>query len=202
MKIRRGLFLSSALALLIGFSSAAENPRVQMTTDLGDILIEVFLEEAPTTAGNFLRYVDEGRFKGALFYRVVTMDNQPNNEIKIEVIQGGLGYASSAERLDPIAHETTEKTGILHLDGTISMARSTPGTASSEFFICVNEQPELDFGGKRNSDGQGFAAFGKVIDGMEVVRRIQNQPSARQMLTEPVKILAVRKVDRKPPASS
>jgi peptidyl-prolyl cis-trans isomerase A (cyclophilin A) len=116
------------------------------------------------------------------------MDNQPNDAIKIEVIQGGLGYRPSELRLPAIAHETTEKTGILHKNGVISMARSNPGTASSEFFICVNDQPDLDFGGKRNPDGQGFAAFGKVIKGMDVVKKIQTQASERQRLTAVVKI--------------
>src|SRR5262249_16023380 len=95
------------------------------------------------------------------------------------------------QELPPIAHETTDKTGILHKDGVISMARLQPGSASSEFFICVGGQPELDFGGKRNPDGQGFAAFGKVIEGMDVVRKIQQQPAKDQYLLSPVKITAV-----------
>ena len=200
--VRKPWFLILGLIFLISAASAADNPRVQMKTDSGAILIEVFLDQAPITAGNFLKYVDEGRFEGAVFYRVVTMDNQPGNDIKIEVIQGGLGYASSAQQLDPIVHETTRKTGILHKDGTISMARTDPGTASSEFFICVNDQPTLDFGGMRNPDGQGFAAFGKVIEGMDVVRAIQSSPSERQMLTEPVKILSVNRVEKKPGTAS
>jgi peptidyl-prolyl cis-trans isomerase A (cyclophilin A) len=192
--IRKPWLLILGLVCVFGLTAAAENPRVEMTTDLGDILIEIFLDQAPITAGNFLRYVDEERFAGAVFYRVVSMDNQPNNDIRIEVIQGGLGYGRSPGRLDPIAHETTEQTGILHKDGTISMARSNPGTASSEFFICVNDQPSLDFGGMRNPDGQGFAAFGRVIKGMDIVRAIQNKPSERQMLTEPVKIQSIRRI--------
>lgn len=195
---RKPWLLIVGLACVFSMIPAAENPRVQMKTDQGDILIEVFLDQAPITAGNFLRYVDEERFEGAVFYRVVTMDNQPDNDIKIEVIQGGLGYSSNTQRIDPIAHETTQKTGVLHKNGTISMARTNPGTASSEFFICVNDQPSLDFGGMRNPDGQGFAAFGRVIEGMDVVRAIQNKPSERQILTEPVKIRAVKRDERQP----
>jgi peptidyl-prolyl cis-trans isomerase A (cyclophilin A) len=135
--------------------------------------------------------VDENRIEGATFYRVVRLDNQPNNDVKIEVIQGALSSGRSAKRLKSIQHETTDKTGILHKDGAISMARDKPGTASSEFFICVGDQPELDFGGKRNSDGQGFAAFGRVIKGMDVVKKIQQQPADGQMLITRIKIISV-----------
>ena len=175
----------------------AENPKVLMKTELGDMVIEIYLEKAPITAANFLKYVDEKRWEGAHFYRVVTMDNQPNNDIKIEVIQGGLGDGRSELRLPAIKHETTEKTGVLHKDGVISMARSEPGTAGSEFFICVQDQPELDFGGKRNPDGQGFAAFGFVTKGRDVVKKIQTQPCENQRLGTPVKILSITRIQEK-----
>jgi peptidyl-prolyl cis-trans isomerase A (cyclophilin A) len=165
-----------------------------LSTDLGDIIIEVYLDKAPATAANFLRYVDENRYREAQFYRVVTMDNQPNSDIKIEVIQGGIGFIESELRLGPIEHETTDKTGILHTNDVISMARAGPGTASSEFFICIGDQPELDFGGKRNPDGQGFAAFGRVVKGMDVVRKIQVQPEKNQMLIKPIRITNVKRI--------
>jgi peptidyl-prolyl cis-trans isomerase A (cyclophilin A) len=133
-----------------------------------------------------------GTFKDAVFYRVVRMDNQPNNEVKIEVIQGGLFSDNEINKIEPIRHETTQKTGIKHLDGTISMARNKPGSASTEFFICIGDQPELDFGGKRNPDGQGFAAFGKVIEGMDVVRNIQQQKDKGQYLSEPIPISKIQ----------
>lgn len=170
------------------------NPRVLMSTELGDIVIEVYVDKAPITATNFLRYVDENRFKIASFYRVVRLDNQPDNDIKIEVIQGGIGFFESDLRLPAISHETTVKTGIVHKDGVISMARREPGTASSEFFICIGDQPELDFDGRRNPDGQGFAAFGRVIQGMDVVRTIQQQPADKQMLISPIKIIEIIRV--------
>jgi len=113
--------------------------------------------------------------------------------VKIGVIQGGLLREDHPDMLPPIPHETTRETGLKHLDGTISMARDAPGTASSEFFICVGDQPELDYGGRRNPDGQGFAAFGKVIRGMNVVCKIQHLPEKGQMLKEPVKIEMVVK---------
>ena len=166
-----------------------------MKTELGDIIIEIDNVNAPVTAANFLKYVDDKIFNSAFFYRVVRMNNQPNNEIKIEVIQGGLGYDESPLSLAPIEHETTDKTGILHEDGVISMARMEPGTASSEIFICVGDQPELDFGGNRNPDGQGFAAFGKVIEGMNVVREIQSKPDKEQMLVTPVNVIEVERIN-------
>ncbi len=175
-------------------TAGAEAPRVRLETDLGAIVLEVDPDRAPITAANFLRYVDEGRFDGASFYRVVTPDNQPDNPVKIEVVQGGLGFADDHPlRLPPIPHETTADTGLAHRDGTVSMARLEPGTASGEFFICLGDQPELDYGGRRNPDGQGFAAFGRVIEGMEVVRRIQRSPAEEQMLVEPV---AIRRAGR------
>lgn len=174
-------------ALLQGCGS--DRVIVQISTELGNITIEIYEKEAPLTAANFLRYVDEGLFKDSKFYRVVTKSNQPQNDIKIEVIQGGL--FTEEKMYEPIAHETTEETGILHKNGVISMARNEPGTATSEFFICVGDQPELDFGGKRNPDGQGFAAFGKVIEGMDVVREIQQQPEIEQMLNHQVHILNI-----------
>jgi peptidyl-prolyl cis-trans isomerase A (cyclophilin A) len=184
--------------LLLLFLSTGCTPsalRVQMKTELGEIILEIDEDAAPITAGNFLRYLDEDRFDGATFYRVVTLQNQPDNDILIEVIQGGLGDSENhPNRLPPIRHETTRETGILHKDGVISMARNEPGTAGAEIFICIGDQPDLDFGGLRNSDGQGFAAFGKVIEGMEVVRRTQQQPEKQQRLAEPVKIVSVKRL--------
>ncbi len=160
-------------------------------TEIGDIKIELYKDKAPVTVSNFMEYIDSEMYNEGEFYRVVRMDNQPNNNIKIEVIQGGLGWDDSIPRLDSIEHESTNVTGILHLNGTVSMARNQPGSASSEFFICIGTQPELDFGGKRNPDGQGFAAFGKVIDGMDVVYRIHQTKDTNQYLISPIKITAV-----------
>jgi len=177
-----------------GREKGQPNPEVTLKTELGDIRVEVFTDRAPVTSANFMRYVDENRFRGAAFYRTVTMDNQPDNDIKIEVIQGGLGEDPDGLGLPPIEHETTAKTGVLHMDGAISMARSSPGSASSEIFICIGDQPELDFGGKRNPDGQGFAAFGKVVEGMDVVRKIQAQPEDGQLLNPQIEITGVVRV--------
>jgi peptidyl-prolyl cis-trans isomerase A (cyclophilin A) len=180
-----------AIALLL-LSCNASPPRVTITTTLGDIVVEVYIRRAPVTAGNFLHNVDSGRYAGATFYRTVTPGNQPGNTVRIEVIQGGIGdRESEAPR---ISHETTDVTGIHHTDGVISMARLEPGTASTEFFICVGNQPELDFGGKRNPDLQGFAAFGKVVSGIDVVRAIQHQPADGQTLTPPITITRMTRI--------
>tara|TARA_B100000678_G_C18193213_1_gene496301 strand:+ start:922 stop:1440 length:519 start_codon:yes stop_codon:yes gene_type:complete len=164
-----------------------------METELGPIQLELYPDRAPITVSNFLRYVDENRYEDFHFYRVVHMENQPDNDVKIEVIQGGLGFDKHPMELPTIVHETTDKTGIRHLNGTLSMARLEPGTASSEIFICINDQPELDFGGKRNPDGQGFAAFGKVISGMDVVRKIQLLPETNQILDKVVKVNSIQR---------
>jgi peptidyl-prolyl cis-trans isomerase A (cyclophilin A) len=174
------------IVISIFWGYGPNNPVIVIETELGDIKVELYEKEAPITVANFLKYVDSSAFVNSTFYRTVTPDNQPNNKVKIEVIQGGL-YEED-EMYKPIEHESTDKTGILHKNGVISMARYGPGTATSEFFICVGDQPELDFGGKRNPDGQGFAAFGKVIDGMGVVKRIHNWPENRQMLDPRIRI--------------
>lgn len=163
-------------------------PKVLMKTLLGEIVCEIDTVHAPVTALNFLNHIKNGTFENALFYRVVRPDNQPNSKIKIEVIQGGLYDDKLIEKYTPIVHENTKKTGLKHTDGALSMARNEPGTASTEFFICVGDQPSLDFGGMRNTDGQGFAVFGRVISGLDVVRKIQQLKDTSQYLVEPVKI--------------
>lgn len=186
-----------AISILLLSCSKNQNPRVVISTQLGDIEAEIYVDKAPVTASNFLRYVDSEKYIGlACFYRVVRPDNQPDKKIKIEVIQAGYGQDSLIEKYQfpPIRHETTKETGILHKDGVLSMARNEPGTASSEFSICIGDQPELDFNGKRNPDKQGFAAFGKVIKGMDVVRKIQLLKDKDQYLENPVKIIAIKRI--------
>ncbi len=190
MKIKpNGAVLVLLLSLLLG---CKEKNLYVIETEVGDIVFEIFPEKAPITVANFLRYVENGDFEGATFYRVVRMDNQPVNPVKIEVIQGN--FVGQEKSLDPIAHETTDQTGVLHKDGTVSMARRDPGSASAAFFICINDQPELDYGGKRNPDGQGFAAFGQVRQGMDIVRRIQAGATDQQMLKNPIIIHSIRQV--------
>jgi peptidyl-prolyl cis-trans isomerase A (cyclophilin A) len=192
----------ASLQLAVEIVAAEEDGvRVVMVTGEGDIVIELYPGKAPVTAGNFLKLADNGDLDGGSFYRVVNRDNDRGSP-KIEVIQGGLGDAG--EGFEQIAHETTEETGILHTDGVISMARDSVGTASTEFFICIGDQPGLDYGQPRNPDMQGFAAFGRVVSGMDVVRRINGLPADAasyseytkgQILSAPVPITSVRRAD-------
>jgi peptidyl-prolyl cis-trans isomerase A (cyclophilin A) len=187
----RQFLILSILLILFHSVWAQPLPKVEIRTSLGKMVIEVDTIHAPVTAKNFLAHIENGTFKSAVFYRTVRLDNQPTHTIKIEVIQGGLFSDAEIEKHPGISHETTKETGLKHLNGAISMARNEPGTASTEFFICIGNQPELDFGGKRNPDGQGFAAFGKVLNGMDVVRKIQQLPDENQYLKEPVKIISM-----------
>jgi peptidyl-prolyl cis-trans isomerase A (cyclophilin A) len=180
-------------AFILGLPLAAQVPRVAIKTELGTIEITLEAAKAPGTAANFLRYVDSMAYVGGHFHRTVTAGNQPLDKIKIEVIQGGA--VREDKDYPPIPLERTRDTGLRHLDGTLSMARDTPDSATSDFFICIGTQPELDFGGQRNPDGQGFAAFGRVVKGMAIVRKIQARPALEQTLTPPVKILSARRLN-------
>ncbi|MDQ6478223.1 peptidylprolyl isomerase [Dyadobacter sp. LHD-138] len=188
-----GILLISFLA----FFSISFAQKIMVSTDRGNIQLELYPEKAPLTCKNFLKYVNENKYNGAVFYRAVRLNNQPTNKVKIEVIQGGL-QNDTIGNFPPIAHESTNMTGIKHVNGTLSMARTIPGSATSEFFICINDQPELDYNGKRNPDKQGFAAFGKVISGMDVVLKIQQEKTGQgdkiQSLKTPVKIISMRRI--------
>ena len=201
------MFLRFAVAPLVfaGFPATGAAPvEALLKTSVGEIRFELYPENAPKTVANFLKYVDGGHFEGGRFYRVVRMGNQEQNTVKIEVIQGGLLESGTSTKYDPIPLERTSVTGLRHRDGTLSMARSDPDSATSEFFICINDQPSLDFGGKRNPDGQGFAAFGRVIEGMDIVRKIQRMSTippdpdkleytSGQYLEKPVRFLSFRR---------
>ena len=178
------------------FVQSQINPIIEIETELGIIGIELYQDKAPVTAKNFIRYIKEKRYEGATFYRSVTIENQPNSKTKIEVVQGGLFDDDHPNFLPPIKHENTEKTGIMHLNGTISMARYEPGTATFEFFICIGDQPSLNYNGMRNSDGQGFAAFGRVIYGMKIVEEIHKQPEEGQYLDPRIPIISMSVVPR------
>lgn len=207
------LLLTLPVVLMLGRQAAAVEVEasapvvVTLVTTAGEIDVEVDVRNAPLSAADFLRYVDRGLFEGASFYRVVRGDNDRGTP-KIAVVQGGL--LDEAKALAPVEHETTQRTGLRHADGTISLARGAPGTGSAAgFFICVGDQPALDFGATRNPDGQGFAAFGRVVRGMDVVRKIHamkadgpadSEYTQGQMLSEPVAIeRALRKAAPAPP---
>ena len=196
------VLFAAATPLCAEESRLGEAVSVGMETAAGTITFEIYPEAAPESSRSFLQYVDDGLYEGAHFYRVVRADND-ESEFKIEVIQGGLDWDSLPET--GVTHETTQQTGILHTDGTLSLARGAPGTGSgAAFFITIGDQPSLDFGGARNPDGQGFAAFGRVTQGMDVVRDIQARDThdaaeaeyvQGQMLSFPVKIIRTWRVD-------
>lgn len=173
--------------------------KVVIDTALGPIGVLLELDRAPLSAGDFLKYVDRGLYVGGAFYRTVRPDDD-TSPIKIDVVQGGL--TEDGKYLDPIAHESTSLTGLRHRNGTISIARDAVGTGTAgAFFVCIGDQPELDFGGRRNPDGQGFAAFGQVTNGMKLIRDIwssktEGPPGSAEgeLLAEPVQIVGARRV--------
>lgn len=190
------LFALLGLVLFTATGVVFAGPQLRLTTELGAIEAELFADQAPATVANFLKYVNAGHYTGGVFHRTVKLnpDNQPHNAVKIEVIQGGVNPKFSEKDWPAIALERTRNTGLKHLDGTLSMARAGPDTATSDFFVCIGDQPELDFGGKRNPDGQGFAAFGRVTKGLDIVKKIQTAPADGQKLTPPVRILKIERL--------
>ena len=188
------LLLSLPLPAILSAQDVSPMVLVEVRTELGDFRMELYPQKAPNTVANFLRYVDGGFFDGGSFHRTVHAENQPNDSIRIAVIQGDISRERRRDGFGSIGLERTNETGLKHLDGTVSMARGGPDTASSSFFVCLGDQPELDFGGARNPDGQGFAAFGSVVDGMDVVQAINASPAEGQTLQPAIRILEVRRV--------
>jgi peptidyl-prolyl cis-trans isomerase A (cyclophilin A) len=185
MRTRSPVALLATLAFAPALD-AQQLPHIVFKTERGDIEVEIDTVRAPVTGKNFLKYVDGGFFTNGSFFRVVRGDNQPNDSIRIDVIQGGARRDTRGQGWPPIELERTSVTGIKHVDGTISMARAGVTSATSSFFICIGPQPALDFGGMRNTDGQGFAAFGQVVRGMDVVRKIHGEAATAQNLVTPV----------------
>lgn len=169
------------------------DPEVEIKTKFGNIIVQLYPKQAPLTVAAFLRYVDSGYYNNSSFYRILTEENQSSESFKSELIQGGIWLSDNklATSLPGTPHEPTNKTNILHKEGVISMARTDTGTANTEFFICIGDQHGLDYGGKRNPDGQGFAAFGRVIKGMDIVRKIHKQPWLNEDFDPPVQILSI-----------
>lgn len=167
------------VCILLGCADTTnKNPLIEIRTRYGNIEVELYPDKAPKSVAAFLSYVDSGMYKKAAFYRVLNLSNQPSGYAKAELIQGGIWRRNKArsDALPGIPHETTQQTGITHKDGVISFARLAPGTAKTEFFICIGDQPGFDYGGENNSDGQGYAAFGRVVKGMDVARKIYRAP--------------------------
>ncbi len=191
-------------------ASAPSPVIVVLETELGNMTLEIDAARAPITAANFLKYVDAGLYDGGEFHRAVRPDNETRKDVPIQVIQARINETRRAEAFPAVPLERTTQTGLKHLDGTISMARDVtptrpgPDTVRSDLFICIGDQPLLDYDGKRSPDGQGFSAFGRIIDGFEVVRRIHMAPTptdtpARfgvaegQSLVPPIRIIRARR---------
>jgi peptidyl-prolyl cis-trans isomerase A (cyclophilin A) len=195
------LFVALAFALAAALSvfgingpDSAKPVIVVFETSLGKFEVEVDVAKAPVTAANFLKYVDDGAYNNGFFHRTVRPDTESRTDYPIQVVQSSV--AKGSKEYPAVKLERTNTTGLKHLAGTISMARSAADTATSDFFICITDSPELDFGGRRNADGQGFAAFGRVVTGMDVVKKIQASPTQSnangklgQSLTPPITIL-------------
>ncbi len=185
------------LCAVFGSAAAAQSGlvRVVIDTSAGQIEADIDTARAPITAANFLRYVDARMYDNGQFHRAVRLNNQVRKDVPIEVIQGGRSPESTRSRADfaPIELERTSATMLKHVDGALSMARgNTTNSASSDFFICIGDQPSLDAGGARAADRQGFAVFGRIVRGMDIVRRIQSGPTNdREQLAEPVKIARI-----------
>lgn len=168
-------------------------PHVVIKTAFGEIELELYNGKAPKTVAAFLAHVDSGYYKNTTFYRVLKPENQPSDAFKARLIQGGLWQTKNklAQTLPGIPHESTQQTGILHKTGIVSMARAEPGTATTEFFICLSDQPGFDYGGKNNADGLGYAAFGKVFKGMKVVQEIYGERFYGQSFDPPIDIFNI-----------
>jgi peptidyl-prolyl cis-trans isomerase A (cyclophilin A) len=202
--VGRSGFWTGILALCVALASAQTKPAgpppvtVIFETELGAITMEVDVARAPVTGHNFLKYVDGKFYDGGVVNRAVRPDNTTRKDVEIQVIQFQIDPARRREQFPPIPMERTSVTGLKHVNGALSMARSGPDSATASFSIPIGDQPEMDFGGKRNADGQGFAVFGRVVAGMDVVRKIQASPTApagqrraygTETLDPPIKVL-------------
>ncbi|MDB5419917.1 MAG: ppiA [Phenylobacterium sp.] len=205
--IALALSLAAAAPAFAQSANTSTNPFVKMHTPQGDIVLELYADKAPITVRNFLHYVDTRHMDGAHFYRSST---PPGDKTFIYgILQGGL-QSDPKKVYPPIAHESTLKTGLSHTDGTISMTRYAPGTAAADFSICVGDQTYLDADPKDPKANPGYAAFGRVVEGMDVVKTLLAQPRdpskgvgvmKGEMLAHPAPILTVRRTTAPAPAT-
>ncbi len=184
-------------ASLLQAQAIAAPIRIRMITGEGDLILELATGQAPLTTANFLRYMDTGRYDRSSIYRAVKAPGAPDYGL----VQGGARMLAG-KQIPPVAHESTTQTGLRHTDGVISLAREAPGTGTSDFFICVGDAPYLDANPAAPGDNLGYAAFGRIVEGMDIVRRILNLPTSDvaevpsmrgQMLARPVPILTTRR---------
>jgi len=193
MRIRTATVMGAlVLAACATTAAGAEQPRVVLETDAGRMVLALDLDKAPLSTCNFLAYVTDGDYDGGSFFRTVVRQTNANPH-PIDVIQAATPRGSDDDSRPPIPLERTRDTGLRHVAGAVSMARDGPDTATSSFFIVTQDTPALDFGGGRNPDGQGFAAFGHLVEGLDVARRVQMSPAnGEEQLTPPVVIRSAR----------
>ena len=184
------VILFSILLLAACAVKKSEFPHIVIQTNYGDVEAELYPAKAPKTVAAFLSYIDKDFYKNTTFYRVLKDEEMPTDN-NSGLIQGGVW-----PNLKPVAgieHESTNQTALSHTDGTISMARTAAGTATTEFFICIGDQTSLDAGRGGTKDSLGFAAFGKVIHGMSIVRKIQATKSNGDQFSEKIKIINIKR---------
>ena len=181
---------------MLGCSQSADkNPHILIATAEGEIEAELFPDKAPKTVAAFLSYVDSGFYTNSSFYRVVLAEGL-SSSANTGLIQGGIWQTNESQHpnLPGIPHESTKQTGLSHTSGTISLARTAPGTASTEFFICIGDQTQFDYGKGSSSDTLGFAAFGKVVKGMPVVRAIQQENKHGESFDQKIVIKSIKRL--------
>jgi len=172
-------------------------PTIDIETYYGDIIVELYPEKAPKTVAAFLSYVDSDYYKNTSFYRVLKREDQAMNVDKADLIQGGLWQTKfkKQQTIPGIPLETTKQTGILHTEGVISLARNEdPNSGNTEFFICMDDEPDYDYGGDASPDKKGYVTFGKVIDGMKYVKQIHEQPDFETNFTPSIKIINIKRL--------
>lgn len=184
--------------IIIGWLAACTSSNtdtyIVIETQYGDIEALLYTKQAPHSTRAILDYIDSGFYARSHFYRVLSEDNQTMGSAPASLIQAGLwGTREPRKYLKGIPHESTQTTGLSHLNGSLSLARQDTGTASSEFFICLGDQPDFDFGGENNPDGQGYAVFGRVSKGMDVVKKIYRRPEENQYFKPSVAIINIRR---------
>ncbi len=193
--MKRFIFIIFPIILLGCGQPKDKNPRILIVTSYGDIEVELYPRQAPKTVAAFLSYIDSGFYYKSSFYRVLISEGL-TSEGNIGLLQGGIWQTNPAKlvTLPGIIHESTNITGLSHKNGAISLARSEPGTANTEFFICVGDQSQFDYGNKGMGDGLGFAVFGSVLKGMRSVRKIQVQKKKDQVFVRKIIIHKIKRL--------
>ena len=189
--MKNWLFLLLCFFVLSCSQKNKESPRILIVTPFGDIEAELYPKKAPKTVAAFLSYVDSDVYENSSFYRVLKDDEMPT-EYNTGLIQGGLW--PEKKNVPGIPHESTNISGLSHTDGTLSLARTEAGTATTEFFICIGDKPQLDSGKAGTGDGLGYAAFGKVVKGMDAVRKIQAERSSGDHFSKKIPINNIRRL--------